>query len=131
MFLQNLPKGTQHVNGARIKDLLAQLAKNGCKICGSVPINYPYDNNADNGILTVNYVSSLDPCSGTGLCKSGVLANPIPLPISIKEQTSGNGGANRPGLYLYFEGLYRYFDAFCIYFGLTPKAAKIIYTLDF
>lgn len=45
------------LNGTEVVDLLAELDHFGCKVCGSVPVGYPHNNDPFlYGVLTVNYV---------------------------------------------------------------------------
>ena len=64
-FLQGT---NRDVNGNNIRDLIGQIVGHGCKVCGSVPIDFPGSNDPKNGILTVNYVSSTDNPCPEGLC---------------------------------------------------------------
>ena len=53
------PQGTANgIAGWKIKQLLGFLQTHGCTRCGSVPLNFPNDNDVDDaGMLTVNYVT--------------------------------------------------------------------------
>ncbi|KAK4237190.1 killer toxin [Achaetomium macrosporum] len=53
-FLQN----TGGWQGARIRELAPFIPGHGCDVCGSVPTDYPWTNNVENGQLTFNYVSN-------------------------------------------------------------------------
>lgn len=64
-FLQGT---TRNVNGNQIKELIGHIVGHGCKVCGSVPIDFPGSNDPKNGILTVNYVSNTDNPCPDGLC---------------------------------------------------------------
>lgn len=55
-FVQNF--GGQ-VTQSKIASLMPALVDHGCKICGSVPLDFPHSNNVNNGELTVNYVSNI------------------------------------------------------------------------
>ena len=59
-------KNTGGAPGSSIQPLLDALENHGCKRCGSVPLYYPQgdNNDADHGVLTVNYVSSIGDCQG-------------------------------------------------------------------
>jgi hypothetical protein len=45
----------------RAKDIVGHLVAHNCKVCGSVPTDYPNSNDVKNGQLTFNYVAS--PCT--------------------------------------------------------------------
>ncbi|KAJ6576048.1 Kp4-domain-containing protein [Mycena vulgaris] len=60
-FLQN----SNGAPGSSVKALAHYIPDHNCKVCGSVPLFYPNDNNVANGELTFNAVSN--PCT-TGLC---------------------------------------------------------------
>ncbi len=64
-FLQGTNRG---VNGAAIRSLIGFIAGHNCKICGSVPIDFPGSNDPKDGILTVNYVTSTENPCPDGLC---------------------------------------------------------------
>ncbi|MCJ1227676.1 hypothetical protein MMC12_004332 [Toensbergia leucococca] len=52
------------LSGVGFHELVTFLYAHGCKMCGSVPVEYPFNNDPDvAGILTVNYVSNPS-CSG-------------------------------------------------------------------
>lgn len=53
-FLQN----SNGAPGSSIKELAHYIPDHGCKVCGSVPLFYPQDNNVDNGELTFNVVGN-------------------------------------------------------------------------
>jgi hypothetical protein len=53
--------------GHSIQDLAHYIPDHGCKVCGSVPLFYPGDNNVANGELTFNAVANGCGNSG-GLC---------------------------------------------------------------
>lgn len=59
-------KNTGGAPGSSIEPLLQALENHGCSRCGSVPLYYPQgdNNDGDHGVLTVNFVSGLDGCSG-------------------------------------------------------------------
>ncbi len=61
------PQGTQEgLLGSSVISLVQALWDHGCRICGSVPIKYPDDNEEGNyGILTINYVSDSGGCWNT------------------------------------------------------------------
>lgn len=62
-FLQRMPDGAV---GSQIRDLAPHLTKDRhCRVCGSVPWDYPLNNDVNNGMLTYNAVSRA--CSD-GLC---------------------------------------------------------------
>lgn len=45
------------LNGSEVIFLLEQLRHYGCRVCGSVPVGYPHNNDPDKyGVLTVNYI---------------------------------------------------------------------------
>lgn len=44
--------------------LLTSLKAHGCDGCGSVPLTFPINNDPSDGIMTVNYVSDNQGCSG-------------------------------------------------------------------
>jgi hypothetical protein len=52
------PQGTANgIEGWKAKQLLGFIRDHGCSRCGSVPVNFPNDNNVDSaGQLTVNWV---------------------------------------------------------------------------
>ncbi|MCJ1464053.1 hypothetical protein MMC07_002664 [Pseudocyphellaria aurata] len=70
-FLQK----TNGAPGATIRDVSAWITGHGCRVCGSVPIGYPDDDNVDNGMLTYNIVSS-------GACRTGLCP-----PQSVKSES--------------------------------------------
>ncbi|KAK3331574.1 Kp4-domain-containing protein [Cercophora scortea] len=67
-FCAFLQYTNRDVNGAAIKNLIAAIVGHNCKVCGSVPIDFPGSNDPKNGILTVNYVANTDNPCPDGLC---------------------------------------------------------------
>jgi len=61
-FLQN----TNGETAGTIQNVASYITSHGCKVCGSVPIGYPSNNNVADGELTFNYVSN--PACTDGVC---------------------------------------------------------------
>jgi len=45
------------INPRKACSLLQRLAQHGCKVCGSIPLDFPNSNDVKKGQLTVNYVA--------------------------------------------------------------------------
>lgn len=63
-------QGTNGASAKSIKKLLGHLKDHNCKLCGSVPMFFPEDNDiSTHGQLTVNYVNGSDQkCRYGGMC---------------------------------------------------------------
>lgn len=57
---------TDGLNGKDLKRLAQAIVDHGCKMCGSVPKDYPDSNDVNDGELTFNYV--VKPKCAEGLC---------------------------------------------------------------
>lgn len=73
------------ITQARVYELLLDLINHGCRVCGSVPVDFP-NNDPSNGILTINYVKDIAGCKGVCGDDGAVV---IPFPVQDLPETQG------------------------------------------